>query len=65
MFQTQFSVNDTSRYRCCRLITTIFEGIEEIEAEYEPTSCNDEASLPAEVMDNLVRILQGRVYDKV
>ncbi|EFO25620.1 hypothetical protein LOAG_02867 [Loa loa] len=60
----QFSVCDTSRYRCCRLITLIFEGIEEIEADYEPTSCKEEASLPTEVMDSLVRILQGRIYDK-
>ncbi|KAL3985069.1 hypothetical protein ACH3XW_37105 [Acanthocheilonema viteae] len=60
----QFSVCDTSRYRCCRLITSIFEGIEEIETDYEPTRCKEEGSLPTEVMDNLIRILQGRIYDK-
>lgn len=60
----QFSVCDISRCRCCRLITSIFEDIEEIEAEYEPTSCKEESCLPTEVIDNLVRILQGRMYDK-
>uniref|UniRef100_A0A1I8EBK6 Cnd3 domain-containing protein n=1 Tax=Wuchereria bancrofti TaxID=6293 RepID=A0A1I8EBK6_WUCBA len=60
----QFSVCDISRYRCCRMITSIFEDIEEIEADYEPTSCKEESSLPREVIDNLVRILQGRMYDK-
>ncbi|CAG9536349.1 unnamed protein product [Cercopithifilaria johnstoni] len=60
----QFSVCDSSRYRCCRLITSIFEGIEEIEADYEPTSCTEEGSLPIEVMDNLIKILKGRIYDK-
>uniref|UniRef100_A0A0R3RVC8 Cnd3 domain-containing protein n=1 Tax=Elaeophora elaphi TaxID=1147741 RepID=A0A0R3RVC8_9BILA len=60
----QFSVCDISRYRCCRLISSIFESIEEIEADYEPTNCKEEGSLPTEVMDNLIRILQGRVYDK-
>ncbi|VDO23380.1 unnamed protein product [Brugia timori] len=59
------SICDISRCRCCRLITSIFEDIEEIEAEYEPTSCKEESCLPTEVIDNLVRILQGRMYDKV
>ncbi|KAM3717404.1 Condensin complex subunit [Dirofilaria immitis] len=60
----QFSVYDISRYRCCWLITSIFQSTEEIEADYEPTDCREEESLPVEVMDCLIKILQGRLYDK-
>ncbi|MCP9256953.1 hypothetical protein DINM_000135 [Dirofilaria immitis] len=38
----QFSVYDISRYRCCWLITSIFQSTEEIEADYEPTDCREE-----------------------
>ncbi|VDP11776.1 unnamed protein product [Onchocerca flexuosa] len=60
----QFSIYDTSRYRCCWLITSIFQAVEEIEADYEPTNCKEEGSLPTEVMNSLTKILQGRIYDK-
>uniref|UniRef100_A0A8R1XWW5 Cnd3 domain-containing protein n=1 Tax=Onchocerca volvulus TaxID=6282 RepID=A0A8R1XWW5_ONCVO len=60
----QFSIHDTSRYRCCWLITSIFQTVEEIEADYEPTNCKEEESLPTGVMNSLTKILQGRVYDK-
>uniref|UniRef100_A0A915PUR9 Nuclear condensin complex subunit 3 C-terminal domain-containing protein n=1 Tax=Setaria digitata TaxID=48799 RepID=A0A915PUR9_9BILA len=60
----QYAIYDTSRYRCCRLITLIFEAVEDIEADYEPTRCREEGILPAEVMENLIKILHERIYDK-